>query len=118
MKCYLTYEQLTGTTIRTARFFFFLTIAISCGQALGQLAQTPIRLDTKNLLVSVDPNTCRWSAKVKGTAMQMNDIYFLPGNDPSSWKVVSSVNEDDSNNLGSFMTVTLVGTKTGQLDFN
>ena len=49
--------------------------------------------------------------------MRLNDVYFLPGDDPSGWKVASSVNQDDSNNLGSFVTVTLRGTKPGQLDF-
>jgi hypothetical protein len=117
MKYCFTNQRLSEMTNKKA-WFVFLIILINCGQALGQLTQTPIRLDTKNLLVSVDPNTCRWSAEVKGTAMQMNDIYFLPGDDPSGWKVASSVDKDDSNNLGSFMTVTLVGTKPGQLDFN
>jgi hypothetical protein len=84
---------------------------------LPMTAATPIKVDTKNLLVSVDPTVCRWSAEVKGTPMRMNDVYFLPGDDPSGWKVTSSVNKADSNNLGSFTTVTLRGTKAGQLDF-
>ena len=49
--------------------------------------------------------------------MRLNDVHFLPGDDPSGWTVASSVNEDDTNNLGSFVTVTLRGTKPGQLDF-
>ena len=49
--------------------------------------------------------------------MRLNDVYFLPDDDPSGWAVVSSVNRDDSSNLGSFVTVTLRGTKPGQLDF-
>jgi hypothetical protein len=81
-------------------------------------AAAPIKVDTKNLLVTVDAGNCRWSAEVKGTPMRMNDVYFLPGDDPSGWKVTSSVNNADSNNLGGFVTVTLHGTKPGQLDFD
>jgi hypothetical protein len=80
-------------------------------------AATPIRIDTQNLLVTVDAANCRWSAEVKGTPMRMNDVYFLPGDDPSGWKVTSSVNNADSNTFGSFVTVTLRGKKPGQLDF-
>ena len=50
--------------------------------------------------------------------MQVNDVYFLPGDDASGWTVTSSVNNDDSNSFGSFVTVTLRGTKPGQLDFD
>jgi hypothetical protein len=77
----------------------------------------PIQVDTRNLRVTVDAANCRWSAEVKGTPMQLNDVYFLPGNDASGWTVVSSLNNDDTQNLGSFVTVTLRGTKPGQLDF-
>ena len=98
----------------------FRALPIACVvlfSLLPMTAATPIKIDTKNLLVSVDPTVCRWSAEVKGTPMRMNDVYFLPGDDPSGWKVTSSVNKADSNNLGSFTTVTLRGTKAGQLDF-
>jgi hypothetical protein len=80
-------------------------------------AATPIRIDAKNLLVTVDAAACRWSAQVKGTPMQLNDVHFLPNDDPTGWTVTSSVNNNDSNNLGSFTTVTLRGKKAGQLDF-
>src|SRR5450759_1001792 len=80
-------------------------------------AAAPITVDTKSLLVSVDAATCRWSAEVKGTPMRLNHVHFLPGDDPSGWTVVSSVNQDDSNKSGSFVTVTLRGKKAGQLDF-
>jgi hypothetical protein len=80
-------------------------------------AATPIKVDTRDLLVTVDAEACRWSAEVKGTPMRMNDIYFLPGDDPADWKVASSVNISDSNSLGTFVTVTLRGKKPGQLDF-
>jgi len=78
----------------------------------------PIRIETKNLLILVDARTCHWSAEVKGTPMRLNDVYFLPGDDPSGWKVTSSVNSDDASDLGSFVTVTLRGKKPGQLDFD
>ena len=81
-------------------------------------AATPIKVDTGNLLVTVDVESCRWSAEVKGTPMRMDDVYFLPGDDPAGWKVASSVNNSDSNSLGTFVTVTLRGKKAGQLDFD
>ena len=81
-------------------------------------AAAPIKVDTRDLLVSVDGANCRWSAEVKGTPMRLNDVYFLPGDDPSGWKVTSSVNHADSNPFGSFDTVTLHGTKSGHLDFD
>jgi hypothetical protein len=87
-------------------------------QKPGRPVKPPIIVNTRYLQVSVDVNTCRWSVKVKGTDMQMNDIHFLPANDPSGWRVAGSVNNMDSNHLGSFVTVTLWGTKPGQLDFD
>ena len=89
----------------------------TCSQMYAKSSQTPIQVDNNNLLVSVDAAECRWSLKVKGTEMQFNDVYFLPGDDPSGWNVVSSINKDDSNRLGSFVTVTLKGKKHGQPDF-
>ena len=80
-------------------------------------AATPIKVDTGKLLVTVDAEACRWSAEVKGTPMRINNVYFLPGDDPAGWKVASSVNNSDSNSLGTFVTVTLRGKKPGQLDF-
>ena len=80
-------------------------------------AAPPIAVDTKNLTVTVDPVACRWSASVKGTPMQINDVHFLPGGDASGWTVTSAVNQNGANNLGSFVTVTLRGKKAGQLDF-
>ncbi len=81
-------------------------------------AQKALVADTKNLLVTVDPATCRWSAQVKGTPMQVNNVYFLPNDDYSGWVVTGSVNNDDNTNLGAFTTITLHGTKPGQLDFD
>jgi len=95
-----------------------LATVATYGKEADQPAQPPIRIDTKTLLVSVDATTCRWSAAVKGSGMQINDVYFLPGDDPAGWTVVRSVNNDDSTSLGSFVTVTLHGTKPGQLDFD
>jgi hypothetical protein len=80
-------------------------------------AAAPIHVDTKTLAVTVDPTACRWSAAVKGTPMQINDVYFLPGGDASGWTVTSAVDQNDANSLGSFVTVTLRGKKAGQLDF-
>ena len=94
-----------------------LCALIALSQLLPARAAAPIKIDTKNLLVTVDASACRWSAEVKGTPMRLNDVHFLPGNDPSGWKVTSSVNNDDSSNLGQFVTATLRGTKSGQLDF-
>jgi hypothetical protein len=95
-----------------------LISVISYSQIAGQLTQNPIKIETNNILISIDASACRWSAHIKGTAMQMNDVYFLPGDDPSGWTVTSSVNNDDNNNLGSFITVALQGKKPGQLDFD
>jgi hypothetical protein len=99
------------------RVFPSLFLILICPGALAG-AEALITVDTQNLLLSVDPTTCRWSAEVKGTPMRLNDVYFLPDNDPSGWKVASSVDKDDANNLGSFVTVTLRGTKPGRLDFD
>jgi hypothetical protein len=89
----------------------------AAARAAARAAAAPIAVETRNLSVSVDAANCRWSAQVKGTPMQMNDVHFLPGDDPSGWTVASSVNNDDTNPFGSFATVTLRGTKPGQLDF-
>ena len=101
----------TGVRVPAALFIVMLFRCLPMGAA------PPIRVDTRNLLVSVDPSVCRWSAEVKGSPMQLNDVYFLPGDDASGWKVTSSVNNADSNKFGSFVTVTLRGKKPGQLDF-
>jgi hypothetical protein len=118
MKYCLFSEIPTCRSKRIALFVFGIFILISGGQSLAQSPQTPIQVDGKNLLVTIDATNCRWSLRVKGTEMQLNDVYFIPGNDPSGWTVVSSINKDDSNNLGSFITIKLHGTKTGQLDFD
>jgi hypothetical protein len=88
------------------------------GQPLLIAAGEPLRIETLSLLVLVDAAHCHWSAVVKGTPMQLNEVHFLPGDDASGWTVTSSVNNDDSNQYGSFVTVTLHGTKPGELDFN
>jgi hypothetical protein len=90
-------------------------LAHSMGRA--EKSALPIDVNTQNLTITVDSIGCRWSAQVKGTPMQLNHVYFLPGDDPSGWKISSSVNNDDTNELGSFVTVTLHGTKPDQLDF-
>jgi len=118
MRCYVYNEEPETLKKRIAMAILFLSIIINCGQAQAQMSQTPLQVETKNLLVSVDPAVCRWSAKVKGTEMRLNDVYFLPGDDPSGWMVSGSVNDNDTNKLGSFVSVTLHGTKPGQLDFD
>ncbi len=95
-----------------------LFVAIVLLQFPPASAAAPIKVETRNLMVSVDAANCRWSVEVKGTPMRMNDVYFLPGDDPAGWKVTSAVNNADSNNLGQFATVTLHGAKPGQLDFD
>jgi hypothetical protein len=110
-------EQSTGIIKRIELFLIVLIAFFTCGKIFAQSAKTPIQIDNKYLLVSVDAANCRWSLRVKGTEMQLNDVYFLPGDDPSGWKVVSSIKKDDSNDLGSFVTVTLKGKKPGQPDF-
>ncbi|HZL77587.1 MAG TPA: hypothetical protein VFC17_01955 [Candidatus Limnocylindrales bacterium] len=102
------------TPVRSSLLIAFVVLC----QSLPIRAATPIRVETPNLLLRVDVENCRWSAEIKGTPMQLNDVHFLPGDDASGWTVTSSVNNDDSNNLGSFVTVTLRGKKPGQLDFD
>jgi hypothetical protein len=92
-------------------------LCIALGHSLPGRAATPINVDTANLSIQVDADHARWSAQVKGTPMQMNNVHFLPGDDASGWTITSSVNHNDSNIYGSFVTVTLKGTKPGQLDF-
>jgi hypothetical protein len=102
----------TMTSVLLLLSFIILSPLLPAGAA------TPILVETRSLRVSVDPPTCRWSAQVKGSPMQLNDVYFLPNDDPSGWTVRSSVNNNDAGSLGSFVTVTLHGTKPGQLDFD
>jgi hypothetical protein len=87
-------------------------------QTPASTTQKILTADTKNLLVTVDALNCRWSAAVKGTEMQLNNVYFLPNDDPSGWAVTASVNKNDSSNLGSFITLILHGTKDAQPDFD
>jgi hypothetical protein len=81
-------------------------------------ASKPIVVETANLKLSVDPANCRWSAQLKGTPMQLNDVYFLPADDPSGWTVAAIVNHNDRTPFGAFETVTLRGTRHGHLDFD
>ena len=54
----------TKTNLRTVGLF----VAISLLLSLPANAATPIKIDTKNLIVTVDAAACRWSAEVKGNA--------------------------------------------------
>ena len=87
---------MTNTSIRA----FASLVAIMLSLCLSIGAAAPIHVDTKTLAVTVDPTACRWSAAVKGTPMQINDVYFLPGDDASGWTVTSAVNQNETNNLG------------------
>src|ERR1035437_11027279 len=87
------------------------------GTNAGRPTARSIEVATETLKLSVDPATCRWSAKLKGSDVQLNNVHFLPGDDPAGWAVTSTVNRDDRSNLGSFETVILRGTKRGHLDF-
>ena len=52
-------------TMTSIRAFFPLLAVAACRCALAA-AEAPITVDTRNLLVTVDPTACRWSAQVKG----------------------------------------------------
>jgi hypothetical protein len=91
--------------------------ALSGSQA-GHRKTKLIEFETEKLRVSVDPETCRWSAELKGSEMQINNVYFLPGDDPVGWSFTSALDKEDINQLGSFVTVSLHGKKPGQLDFH
>ena len=97
------------------RYLPFVLLLVWRAAAIA--VELPINANTERVSLSVDPSTCRWSASVIGTPMQLNDVHFLPNDDPSGWTVTSSVNDNDSGSLGSFVTVTLRGQKPGQLDF-
>jgi len=75
-------------------------------------------LEGKRVRVDVDVTGCRWSAQLKGSQMSLKKIYFLPHNNPAGWKVKAAPARDETNALGSFKTLTLHGTKSGQLDFD
>ena len=93
----------TPTSASVSVLIAFITVSHS----LPGQAAPPINVDTKNLLVQVDADNGRWSAQVKGTPMQLNDVHFLPGDDASGWTITSAVNNNDANIYGSFVTVTL-----------
>lgn len=110
----------------TRRVFLSSAALTGAASALG-VAQTSkdhhrdsevIKIDTQNLSVSVDPTAGRWSAQVKGTPMQLNDVHFLPHGDATGWKMSGAVNKTDDNKFGPFVTVTLHGTKPGELDLD
>ena len=77
----------------------------------------PINVETKTFSVRVDAAHCRWSVTHKPTGIRLQDIYFLPNNDPTGWNVHSSVMESDQTKYGAFSTILLRGTRPGALDF-
>lgn len=82
---------------RTNRRAASLFTAVAFLQCLAARAEAPIMIDTRNVLITVDATACRWSAEVKRTPMRLNDVHFLPGDDPAGWTVVSSVDNNDVN---------------------
>ncbi len=77
-----------------------------------------LTIDQQRLLVQVDVQNARWSARLKGTEVRLSGISFLPGDDATGWSITHEVSDDDSNSLGSFVTITLHGNKPGELDFD
>jgi hypothetical protein len=69
--------------MRTAALTSCFIVILLQGRPAG--AAVPISVDTKNLRVLVDAANCRWSVEVKGPPMRLNDVYFLPGDNPSGW---------------------------------
>jgi len=85
----------SGTNLRAVGLF----VTVILLQFPPANAAPLIKIDARNLIVTVDAATCRWSAEVKGTPMRLNDAFFLPNDDPSGWTVVSSVNQNDSSKV-------------------
>ena len=80
--------NLIATSIRISLLTAWLALGLSVPAGAA-----PINIETANLLLSVEPTNCHWSAAVKGTPMQLNEVHFLPGDDASGWTVTSSVNQ-------------------------
>ena len=94
---------------------FLLGLALMAGMTLPAFGLT---LEGERIRVDVDEANCRWSARLKGSPLSLKDVYFLPGDNPAGWTVKAASNENDYNPLGRFETVTLHGTKPGELDFD
>jgi len=77
-----------------------------------------LTVEQQQLLIQVDLKNALWSAHLKGTEVRLNNVSFLRGDDAAGWTITHEVNDDDSNALGTFVTVTLRGTKPGELDFD
>jgi hypothetical protein len=60
--------------------------AVAC-RPLPLVAAPPITVAMRNFRVAVNDATCRWWVYVKGIPMRMNDVHFLPGDDPSGWSM-------------------------------
>jgi len=102
--------------LRSRRILRWLGSSSTERTAHKSVETTPIKIETKKLNVSVHAHGCRWSVELKHSEIQRNNVYFLPNDDPSGWRVVGTVNHNDSADLGSFVTVTLHGTRPGFLD--
>ena len=68
----------------TPRVSIFLLVALAAAGPALPMGAAPVRVDTQNVLLSVDATNGRWSAEIKGTPMQLNEVYFLPGDDARS----------------------------------
>ena len=100
------------------RCCFLLFLILASIRTGGTAAVEVLTLEQQQLLVRIAVDEARWSARLKGTEVELNDVSFLPSSDVSNWEITHEVNSDDSNSLGSFVTVTLHGTKLGELDFD
>ena len=95
--------------------FAALLLALLPGMTLPAFGLT---LEGERIRVDVDEAHCRWSARLKDSPLSLKNVYFLPGDNSAGWTVKAICNEKDNNPLGRFETVTLHGTKPGELDFD
>jgi len=77
-----------------------------------------LTVDQQQLVVRFDLQNARWSAQRKGTEICLNEVSFVVGDDPAGWTFTHVINQDDHNGFGDFVTVTLHGTKPGELDLD
>ena len=114
-KVSLTRRKLLAHSVQGAAL---VAVSTPSGKAeAASVGSAPIEIEAENLRLTVDPQTCRWTIRRKNSDMRIEDVYFLPGNDPAGWTITSAVNRADNNKYGAFITVTLSGVKPDQLDF-
>ena len=98
---------------RFSTILFFVATLTSAEVASAEM----VTVEQRRLLVRVDVQKARWSAQLKGTEVRLGDISFLP-DDGAGWSITHEVDNDESSPLGAFVTVTLRGTKPGELEFD